>query len=293
MDWLKLINHVSPENVISDAVVKAKTLLVPEMSRYVMTGCQTVQVVADFRFCMSYRCSFPYPVQLDWLANKALTFNPYAGVASAASSAAPVLPVLPVAAGAAVSNSTSTVTHVTHLASIPATAAATAAVAVAGNITVSAVAYVGDNTNTTTPVTAVTAVKPRKMILVQRSRTRKVSNQEEVRTIVQAFAVQHQYELSLQDENRLPSLREQITRFAESELVVMPHGAGGIFIAFSPENACVIEFLDKNTWNVCYTRVAYIRKLNYISHMQGPNFHIDAELLKQSLDKCYGVLRAV
>ena len=125
------------------------------------------------------------------------------------------------------------------------------------------------------------------IILVQRSSaSRKVANKDDVHAVVTQFAAENGYNFVLQDDKKLPPIPEQITRFRNSDIVVMPHGAGGVFINFSPERACVMEFLPTNGWNTCYARIAYIRNLNYISHMMVNGSHIDPTQLVEGLKKC-------
>lgn len=215
VNWLLLIPGVKESNIRDTPVIRAKTLLVPEMGF----------------------CAFPAPTHLEWLdsAVKVVDVATQPGPA-----AAPHQPTTAVHRGGR---------------------------------------RVGDDSSTTL------APNGKNIILVQRSGSRRIENKDAVREIVKEFARNNGYNFVLQDDQHLPSIAEQVTRFRHSDIVVMPHGAGGVFINFSPERACVMEFLPSSGWNTCYARIAYIRNLNYISHMMNGST-MDPQQLKDGLKKC-------
>lgn len=106
----------------------------------------------------------------------------------------------------------------------------------------------------------------REIILIQRSQSRQLDNARDVETAVRNFAQQMHFHLVVHDDTQLPSLADQIRRFARAPIVIGPHGAGMLFTAFSPDNACIIEFMPMINPE-CYARIAYIRRLKYAMYM--------------------------
>lgn len=106
----------------------------------------------------------------------------------------------------------------------------------------------------------------RQIILITRSGSRQVENAHAVDSWVKQFAVENKYEIVLHEDRHLPSLELQIARFAKAPIVIAPHGAGLLFTAFSPSNACIVEFMPMINPE-CYARIAYIRRLKYTMYM--------------------------
>jgi hypothetical protein len=89
------------------------------------------------------------------------------------------------------------------------------------------------------------SIQPRdrpKIVLIKRSIHRTAPNFEEVHQTVRKYAEAMNYAFELHDDRRLPSLRDQIVRFATTDIMVSTHGAGQIFINFMPRHGCVLDF---------------------------------------------------
>eukprot|EP01038_Epipyxis_sp_PR26KG_P016171 gene16171-21989_t len=130
------------------------------------------------------------------------------------------------------------------------------------------------------------------IILIKRSGTRKVSNFHEVENNVHIFANKYNLDFILHNDRHLPSIADQIKIFSNAIIVVAPHGAGQLFINFSPKNACIIEFNGVSCME-CYSRIAYHRELNYMSYPFEGNGGIGLHLLDSLMSKCASVVNII
>ncbi len=127
--------------------------------------------------------------------------------------------------------------------------------------------------------------KPLRLLFIHRSRTRVITNAHEVKSYLQSYVKQHGYELDIHsDENGYPTLKEQVRRFYNADIIIASHGAGEVFITFSSSSSCLIDFVRINE-PLCYSRLAYLKGMSYISYLC-QNFAIDINQLKEGLEKC-------
>lgn len=132
-------------------------------------------------------------------------------------------------------------------------------------------------------------MKKKTIILVERIGSRIVPNMQAVKRIVDAFAQKHGYDIILHQTNHLPTLNKQINYFVNADIILSPHGADILFIAFS-KHACVIEFLQPREPNACYSRLAYINKLNYHGYALNTSGNMDYEKVNMGLLSCQQII---
>lgn len=130
----------------------------------------------------------------------------------------------------------------------------------------------------------------KEIILIQRSGSRQVTNVHDVEQQVRKFADEVKYKLIIHDDRQLPSLEEQIQRFSKATIVIAPHGAGMLFTAFSPSNACIIEFMPMINPE-CYARIAFIRRMKYMMYMMKDQ-QIRISDVEAGLRKCVDLAEA-
>jgi capsular polysaccharide biosynthesis protein len=103
----------------------------------------------------------------------------------------------------------------------------------------------------------------RRVFISRRKALRGLANEDEVLDVLSRFAV----ESILLEEM---SFAEQVRLFAESELVVAPHGAGLSHLAFMPLKSKVVELFSSDFINPCYWRLATVCDLHYVTLMGEP-----------------------
>ncbi len=123
------------------------------------------------------------------------------------------------------------------------------------------------------------------VLLIHLSGSRQIRNPQEVEGHVRSYAEKNDLNFVLHHDQHLPSLSEQIHRFAKAHIIVAPHGAALLFSAFAPPNACIIEFMPILNPE-CYARIAYIRKLDYIMYTMDNGAAIKISELEEGLEIC-------
>ena len=63
-----------------------------------------------------------------------------------------------------------------------------------------------------------------------------------IQKLVTTFANEQRLEFVLHDDSSLPSIAEQLQRFANASIIIGPHGAGMVNIIASKRRTCLIEF---------------------------------------------------
>ncbi len=126
----------------------------------------------------------------------------------------------------------------------------------------------------------------RTIIFIGRSTSRLVGNEQQIVNHIQQFARNHHYSFVYHNDGNLPSLQDQIFRFAQAPIVIAPHGAGLLFTTFSPGNACIREFMPPNNPE-CYARIGFLRALNYRMYMLDDHGNFRLEEINESLEDCH------
>jgi hypothetical protein len=121
--------------------------------------------------------------------------------------------------------------------------------------------------------------------LVSRTRSRTIANAHTVQSHIESFAKEHGYDVSLHQDNHLPSLIEQIVQFHSANIIVAPHGAGLLFTAFASSQVCIIEFLPPSN-PPCYSRLAYTEQYHYMLYIVADSAHIAIKDLQEGLERC-------
>lgn len=103
---------------------------------------------------------------------------------------------------------------------------------------------------------------------------------------IEEFAGNHHYNFISHHDQSLPSRQEQILRFAETPIVIAPHGAGLLLTTFSSGNACIREFMPPNNPE-CYARIGFLRSLNYRMYMLDETGNFRVHEIDESLNDCY------
>ena len=102
------------------------------------------------------------------------------------------------------------------------------------------------------------------IILIKRTIRRKLTNNDELETLLTNYCSKLNLKLYIHDDTNLPTLTEQQQIFNKAKIVFAPHGAGGINIISMKCDAWYIEFLSVEDINLCYSRLAYLCNVNYI-----------------------------
>lgn len=97
------------------------------------------------------------------------------------------------------------------------------------------------------------------VLIVKRTKSRKQKNWNDILKVAKQF-YQH---VVVHDDSNLPSVEQQLQNFQNAHTVIAPHGAGLINILACQPHTQVIEFMDQNNMNLCYSRISYILGLNY------------------------------
>lgn len=69
--------------------------------------------------------------------------------------------------------------------------------------------------------------------------------------------------LTISDASDLPTIPEQVLAFQLADVIIAPHGAGTLFIAFATPSSCLIEFMPIDGGPLMYARLAYLRSMDY------------------------------
>jgi capsular polysaccharide biosynthesis protein len=140
------------------------------------------------------------------------------------------------------------------------------------------------NNNTETTKTII----KKNILYIKRNTKRKVPNQHEVIESIQKYSLLNNFNFFIHDDNKLPSLKQQAELFQKMDIIVAPHGAGSLFMLFTtPFKSCFIEFVPvSNVCQTCYPRLAYYRKINYISYLVQNDFKININDVLNGLKKC-------
>jgi hypothetical protein len=126
-------------------------------------------------------------------------------------------------------------------------------------------------------------IKLTNIVLISRRAPRGLPNFPKVAHMLGELANENNLRLVLHDEESLPTMREQISTFANAAVVVAPHGAGELFMTFLPKDACVIEFNTLSGKNPVYARIAMTLNISYVMLRWSK---VDMYLLKAWTNKC-------
>jgi len=85
----------------------------------------------------------------------------------------------------------------------------------------------------------------KQLTLVKRSKSRYLTNHDELLTTLQADFGRAGYSIKVFDEENLPPIKEQWQAFAQSKLVIAPHGAGLVNLFAAPQKGAVVEILPR------------------------------------------------
>lgn len=125
-------------------------------------------------------------------------------------------------------------------------------------------------------------IKPTHLILIKRA-SRGLPRYDEVLANMEAMATLTGYPLVIHDDEvALPTMQEQVVRFANAVAVVAPHGAGELFNAFLHSDACVIEYNNQEK-NPVYGRLAMMLNTSYVMLHRAA---MDMSILTQWLKRC-------
>jgi capsular polysaccharide biosynthesis protein len=90
----------------------------------------------------------------------------------------------------------------------------------------------------------------------------------------------------LHDDSSLPSIPEQLQRFANASIVIGPHGAGMVNIVASKRRTCLIEFALINPLT-SFMRLSFVLGQNYVDvPLYEENTMVVLSEVKKALHKC-------
>lgn len=129
------------------------------------------------------------------------------------------------------------------------------------------------------------SVKHNTIVLVKRTNRRTVKNWDVLQQLTYTMAAELSLRVELHLDTDLPSLKEQLRMFARAAVVVAPHGAAETLLIAAQPGSCVIEWMDPEFVNLCYTRLAFLQRLQYIAVplVQGV---VQPTHLRQALSHC-------
>jgi len=81
----------------------------------------------------------------------------------------------------------------------------------------------------------------RNLLIVSKRKQRGISNHDELVQLAGKYAASHGLEVFIHDDEKLPSVQEQLELFSRTVMFLAPHGAGESFMIASLPGACVIE----------------------------------------------------
>lgn len=123
------------------------------------------------------------------------------------------------------------------------------------------------------------------ILLIKRTKSRVMPYFNKIQLLVENFAKQANLDFILHDDRSLPTLEIQLERFANSSIVIGPHGAGMVNLIASQRKTCVVEFTPMES-NVCYTSLSYLLGLNYFSVPLYSNQTVNTDRVLQALESC-------
>jgi capsular polysaccharide biosynthesis protein len=127
-----------------------------------------------------------------------------------------------------------------------------------------------------------TRAEPRRRIYISRGdspRTRRVTNESELEPLLARWDIER---VSLDH----LSVREQATMFREAELIVAPHGAALVNVAFCEPGTKILELFSPRYVNYCFRIIAGLCGLDYsyvlgeghASRLRGDHFDVSADI---------------
>lgn len=123
------------------------------------------------------------------------------------------------------------------------------------------------------------------IVLIKRTKRRKMKEFDEIQAFVNDFAVQNELQMIIHDDAHLPSLALQLNLFSKAKIILGPHGAGFVNLIAAQPGSCVVEFLSLDP-NLCYMRLSYILGFKYISIPLYSNQSISIINLKDAINRC-------
>ncbi|CAC5403865.1 unnamed protein product [Mytilus coruscus] len=125
------------------------------------------------------------------------------------------------------------------------------------------------------------------VLLIKRNKSRVMPHFAKIQRFVEKFAKEANINFLLHDDNFLPSLHDQLQRFANASIVIGPHGGGMVNLIAAPKGTCVIEFSPMEA-NVCYMRLSYLLGLTYVAVPLYGNNTVKENKIKEALNYCQG-----
>lgn len=104
---------------------------------------------------------------------------------------------------------------------------------------------------------------PDTLVLMERTRSRRVKNSEAVRAAASQIASLEGLRLYVHNDRALPSFDEQLSAFARAAVVIGPHGAGETFLVAAGAGTRVIEFVHDGSPNLCYFSLSGLIGFNH------------------------------
>mmetsp|Transcript_13732 Transcript_13732/g.18786 ORF Transcript_13732/g.18786 Transcript_13732/m.18786 type:complete len:295 (-) Transcript_13732:40-924(-) len=121
------------------------------------------------------------------------------------------------------------------------------------------------------------------IVLIKRTKSRTLSNFDQVAIAVQQYAAQKQWTVIIHSDDKLPPLVDQIRIFTQSKMVVAPHGAGELFAAFLSKDAALVELISEGQACLVYARMAYIQKIQYAQVLMNATNRVDVQQLLDAM----------
>lgn len=129
------------------------------------------------------------------------------------------------------------------------------------------------------------------VIVIKRTKSsRQMKNVGVVENVTGAFSDSIGLPMTIHDDIDLPPLLDQLRMFTRAVVIVAPHGAGELLMIASPPGACVVEMIDPNKLNMCFTELAYRLGHHYYA-LAMYNGVVSAVELETALDFCRSKLR--
>jgi hypothetical protein len=123
-----------------------------------------------------------------------------------------------------------------------------------------------------------------RLILVKRNKSRCLKNYDELEKYIMIYAIKMNLDLLIHDDNHLPDLQTQLQYFFEAKIIITPHGGSEINLLACNKNTHVIELMDIEYTNLCFTRIAYFLDLNYYA-LDTHNFEVNMSEFDSLLSK--------
>lgn len=257
--WLATLG-VPDSRMVTDTVA-CKVLVIPQM-----------------------RCGEPYYSQIEWMRRAYLPQETALQQAAIAPLPATAAPAAAATSASAAEGNSDTNTKITTGESPEAAATAPAPAANAVPVATDATTAGADTSQTAVAAVSSDAAAPLSILVIERHKTRSITNVHTVHNVIQSFAQTNKMKLLMHSDINLPSLLDQMRNFAQADIIVAPHGAGLMFTTFSPYTSCIVEFAHPMN-PFCYAHIAYIRNMSYIMVDMRDNTINIAELQK-SMGRC-------